>query len=47
MRACADVQRGLASTFAAPGRLSHLEKGVWQFDEWVLAQLSETIAEPP
>jgi phenylpropionate dioxygenase-like ring-hydroxylating dioxygenase large terminal subunit len=41
MKACADVQRGLGSTFAAPGRLSHLEKGVWQFDEWVLDQLRE------
>jgi phenylpropionate dioxygenase-like ring-hydroxylating dioxygenase large terminal subunit len=41
MKACADVQRGLESPFASPGRLSHLEKGIWQFDEWVLEKLAD------
>ncbi len=33
---CRGVQRGLASPRAQQGRLSHLEKAIWQFDRWVL-----------
>ena len=32
--ACQAVQRGLASRLARPGRLSHLEKSLWQFNQW-------------
>ncbi len=32
--ACQAVQRGLASSLARPGRLSHLEKSLWQFNQW-------------
>jgi hypothetical protein len=39
MATCRTVQRGSASSFARPGRLSALEKGVWQFDDWVLSKL--------
>jgi phenylpropionate dioxygenase-like ring-hydroxylating dioxygenase large terminal subunit len=38
--ACAAVWRGTTSQYAVPGRLSHLEKGVWQFDAWVREQLA-------
>ncbi len=38
--ACEAVWRGTTSRYAASGRLSHLEKGVWQFDEWVKSQIS-------
>jgi nitrite reductase/ring-hydroxylating ferredoxin subunit len=34
------TQRGLGSRFAAPGRISHLEKGTWQFRRWVLDRLT-------
>jgi hypothetical protein len=37
--ACAAVWRGATSQYAAPGRLSHLEKGVWQFDTWIREQI--------
>jgi phenylpropionate dioxygenase-like ring-hydroxylating dioxygenase large terminal subunit len=40
MDACRSVQRGVVSPFARPGRLSHLEKGVWQFNDWVREQLA-------
>jgi phenylpropionate dioxygenase-like ring-hydroxylating dioxygenase large terminal subunit len=32
---CARVQRGVTSMYARPGRLSHLEKGIWQFNNWL------------
>jgi hypothetical protein len=32
---CLGVQRGLASRFAEPGRLCHLEKCIWQFARYV------------
>ena len=38
--ACQAVWRGVRSQYAAAGRLSHLEKGVWQFDEWVKQQIA-------
>jgi phenylpropionate dioxygenase-like ring-hydroxylating dioxygenase large terminal subunit len=38
--ACAAVWRGVTSQYAQAGRLSHLEKGVWQFDEWVRARIA-------
>ena len=38
--ACAAVWRGVTSAYAEPGRLSHLEKGVWQFDEWVRERIA-------
>jgi hypothetical protein len=36
---CEGVQRGVRSRLAAPGRLSHLEKAIWQFDQFVLGRL--------
>jgi phenylpropionate dioxygenase-like ring-hydroxylating dioxygenase large terminal subunit len=38
--ACASVWRGVTSRYAQPGRLSHLEKGVWQFDSWVRERIA-------
>lgn len=38
--ACAGVQAGVSSRHAAPGRLSHLEKPIWQFDRWLRDRLS-------
>jgi hypothetical protein len=38
--ACRAVWKGVQSKYAMPGRLSHLEKGVWQFNEWVKAQIA-------
>jgi len=38
--ACAGVQSGLASRFAAPGPLSHLEKPIAQFAAWLRARLA-------
>lgn len=38
--ACRAVWKGVQSQYARSGRLSHLEKGVWQFDEWVKEQLA-------
>lgn len=35
IRACTNVQSGLRSRLAAPGRLSHLEKALWQFHGWI------------
>lgn len=35
MAACAGVQAGLRSRLAAPGRLSHLEKAIWQLARFV------------
>jgi phenylpropionate dioxygenase-like ring-hydroxylating dioxygenase large terminal subunit len=40
MDGCARVQRGVTSLYASAGRLSHLEKGVWQFNEWLRAQIA-------
>ena len=40
MKACRAVQEGVSSQYASPGRLSHLEKGVWQFDEWVREKIA-------
>jgi len=33
------TQRGLRSSYAVPGRISHLEKATWQFRRWVLDRL--------
>jgi phenylpropionate dioxygenase-like ring-hydroxylating dioxygenase large terminal subunit len=33
--ACTSVQAGLRSRLAARGRLSHLEKALWQFQRWI------------
>ena len=41
IRACTSVQQGLRSRLAAPGRLSHLERCLWQFQRWVVQQLGE------
>ncbi len=40
MDACAGVQAGLRSRLAAPGRLSHLEKAVWQLNQYVLDRIA-------
>lgn len=37
--ACAGVQAGLRSRFAAVGRLSHLEKGLWLFHRYIARSL--------
>jgi hypothetical protein len=39
MQGCADVYRGLKSSLARPGRLSHLEETIWQFQNWLLDQV--------
>ena len=39
--ACTSVQAGLRSRLAARGRLSHLEKCIWQFQRWTSQQLGE------
>lgn len=44
IRACTSVQQGLRSTLAARGRLSHLEKCVWQFQRWVSERVGERSA---
>jgi hypothetical protein len=36
--ACAGVQRGATSMHARQGRLSHMEKSVHQFQNWLLDQ---------
>ena len=41
IRACTQVQAGLTSRTAAAGRLSHLEKCVWQFDRFVRERVGE------
>ena len=40
--ACQAVQRGLASRLARPGRLSHLEKSLWQFNQWWCDRIAES-----
>jgi phenylpropionate dioxygenase-like ring-hydroxylating dioxygenase large terminal subunit len=37
---CRAVQQGLASRFAEPARLCHLEKPIWQFARWLDARRS-------
>lgn len=37
--ACAAIQAGYRSRFAAQGRYSHLEKALWQFHRYVLTRL--------
>jgi hypothetical protein len=37
---CKAVQEGLGSRFAEPGRLSHLEKAIWQFARYVAARVA-------
>lgn len=39
--ACSSVQEGVRSRLAAPGRLSPLEKCVWQFHRWLTRRLGE------
>jgi phenylpropionate dioxygenase-like ring-hydroxylating dioxygenase large terminal subunit len=41
IQACTSVQAGLRSRLAAPGRLSHLEKCIWQFHRWLRQRLGE------
>jgi len=38
---CAEVQRGLGSRLARPGRFSHLETTIWQLQNWLLDRLEE------
>lgn len=37
MEMCTATQRGLASAGYFPGRLSHLEETIWQFQRWIAA----------
>ena len=39
--ACQSVQRGLASSLARPGRLSHLQKSLWHFKQWWSDRIAE------
>jgi phenylpropionate dioxygenase-like ring-hydroxylating dioxygenase large terminal subunit len=41
IRACTSVQQGLRSRLAAPGRLSHLERCLAQFQRWITQQVGE------
>jgi phenylpropionate dioxygenase-like ring-hydroxylating dioxygenase large terminal subunit len=38
--ACSGVQSGLRSRLASPGRLSHLEKAIWQLNQYVLDRVA-------
>jgi len=38
--ACTGVWQGLGSRLAAPGRLSHLEKAIWQLNRFVLERVA-------
>ena len=42
MHGCANLYRGLKSSMARPGRLSHLEETIWQFENWLLDQMGES-----
>jgi phenylpropionate dioxygenase-like ring-hydroxylating dioxygenase large terminal subunit len=42
MAGCAALSRGLGSGLARPGRLSHLEETIWQFQNWLLDQIEPT-----
>ena len=37
------TQRGLRSRYAAPGRISHLELGGWQFRRWLVERLAPAL----
>lgn len=39
--ACLGVQRGLAGTAAAPGRLAPLELPLWQMQRWLISRLAD------
>ncbi|MGD9762816.1 MAG: aromatic ring-hydroxylating dioxygenase subunit alpha [Candidatus Binatia bacterium] len=43
MQACASVQRGLSSRYAAPGRYSHLEDPVWQVGRFVAERIQAAL----
>lgn len=43
MRACASVQRGLSSRYAAPGRYSHLEDPVWQMGRYMADRIQSAV----
>ena len=42
--ACEGAQKGLQSNQAVPGRLSHLERAIWEHHGWILDRLSEGTA---
>ncbi len=42
--ACEGVQSGLRSMFAKPGRFGPLEKPLWQFHRWIVAELLDPVA---
>lgn len=44
MQVCAGVQAGLRSRDAAQGRLSHLEKAIWQLNRFVLDRIAPEAA---
>lgn len=37
--ACDGVQKGLQSSTAKPGRLSHLERAIWEHHQWILERI--------
>jgi phenylpropionate dioxygenase-like ring-hydroxylating dioxygenase large terminal subunit len=45
IRACTSVQQGLRSRLAQRGRLSHLEKALWQFQSWVAERTSAQVSQ--
>lgn len=38
--ACEGAQKGLRSATAAPGRLSHLERAIWEHHKWILDRVA-------
>ncbi len=42
LRACASVQRGLASRMAQPGRYCHLEECIHQLAQYVMDKVLDT-----
>lgn len=45
MTGCAAVYRGMGSALARPGRISHLEETIWQFQNWLLDQIEPALAD--
>jgi hypothetical protein len=41
----AAVYRGMGSALARPGRLSHLEETIWQFQNWLLDQIEPALSD--
>ena len=44
MEICDSVQRGLSSSWARQGRLSWLDKPIWQFNQWLIDRLQNELS---